>query len=314
MSSVPRVPESTGGATARDAWVAVRRRGVRRTARGVLDRFRYGDGFSHARALGFQLALATLPLVIALLGASSLVQAPSLRLVLRQTVLQLTPGASDPLIRRTLPDRSDGSGLETAALAVAVLSAVLALTTAMGQVERGANRVYGIQRDRPTTAKYRRALGMVAVAGLPVMGGSLLLVAGRASASAVETVYGLDDGLVQVVLLPCGVLLVVGGVTAMLRWAPARRQPAWSLLLLGGTLALAAWTALTLLLALFLELSTSVGSVYGPLTGVIALLVWAQLSSTAVFLGLAVSAELELHAGVRSLPATPVRRPGAPST
>ena len=45
---------------------------------------------------------------------------------------------------------------------------------------------------------------------------------------------------------------------------------------------------------------------YGPLTGVIALLLWAQLTSIAIFLGLALAAQLEaVRAGVPSGAADP---------
>jgi uncharacterized BrkB/YihY/UPF0761 family membrane protein len=177
----------------------------------------------------------------------------------------------------------------------------------MAQVERGANRVYGIDRDRPTREKYGRALVMAAVAGLPVMVGSLLLLAGGALAAAVEEVSGVDDDLVVLVVWPAGAVLVVGAVTLLLRFSPARRQPGWSLLLLGGVLAFTSWVLLTAVLAAALELAGGLGSVYGPLTGVMALLVWAQMASAAILLGLAVSAELELEAA-RTLPATPGRR------
>jgi uncharacterized BrkB/YihY/UPF0761 family membrane protein len=104
---------------------------------------------------------------------------------------------------------------------------------------------------------------------------------------------------------------VVGAIAVMLRWCPARRQPGGSLLALGTVVGFGAWIALTLLLAGFLHLSTDFGAVYGPLTGVIALLLWAQLASAALFLGLAVSAELELSVararGTAQAPPGPVR-------
>ncbi|MCZ2857303.1 hypothetical protein [Blastococcus sp. VKM Ac-2987] len=53
------------------------------------------------------------------------------------------------------------------------------------------------------------------------------------------------------------------------------------------------------LLAAYVELSGSFGVGYGPLTGVIALLLWTQLTSVALFLGCAVSALLEAgHVGI----------------
>ena len=38
-------------------------------------------------------------------------------------------------------------------------------TTAMGQIERGFNRIYGIERDRPSIAKYGRAFLLTVGAG-----------------------------------------------------------------------------------------------------------------------------------------------------
>ena len=298
MSSVSRVPdasEDTGGpVSAREAWAGVRAQGVRAVASELATRFRYGDGFSHARALAFQLALAALPLVIAVIGLAGAWDALTVRLVLSQTILQLTPGASDALLRRTLP--SDDTSLGVVGLLLAGVSAMVALTTAMAQVERGANRIYGIQRDRPAPAKYRRAMVLSVVAGFPLMAGSLLILTRGTFAEAVESVYAVEDDLVEAWTGPTGLVLVIGSLMAMLHRAPARQHPRWPVLLAGSLLTLGAWTGLTLLLAGFLQLSRDFGTVYGPVTGVIALLLWAQMSATALFLGVAVSAELEMTA------------------
>jgi uncharacterized BrkB/YihY/UPF0761 family membrane protein len=49
----------------------------------------------------------------------------------------------------------------------------------------------------------------------------------------------------------------------------------------------------TVLLGLFFRLSSSFGDTYGPLAGIVALLLWALLSSVAVLFGAAVAAQLE---------------------
>jgi len=65
MSSTGRVPETwlpgEGKLSADDAWRALRRYGGWRLVCDALGRFRSGDGFSHARALGLQLCLAAVP-------------------------------------------------------------------------------------------------------------------------------------------------------------------------------------------------------------------------------------------------------------
>ena len=58
-------------------------------------------------------------------------------------------------------------------------------------------------------------------------------------------------------------------------------------------MSLALWLLLTGLLALYVVKSASFGSTYGPLTGIFALLLWANLSSVALFLGVAFAAQLE---------------------
>lgn len=277
----------------RDAWNLVRRIDAMTLARESFSRFRYGDGFSHARALGLQLSLAVIPLAIAFLGLSSTPSLDRMGVVLRLTLLSLSPGSSDALLKEALPsveDEGDGAKL---ALWLGLLFALASLTTAMGQIERGANRIYGIQRDRPTSAKYGRAAVMAVCAGIPAMTGFLIIVTGAQFGNAVETVYGIDDDLVTAVGWPTGAVLMVAAIMVMLRYGPRRRQPGWSWLALAAGLALALQLAFTGLLAGYIQLSDTFGTVYGPLTGLIALLLTTQLTSAAVFLGLGFAAQLE---------------------
>jgi YihY family inner membrane protein len=91
------------------------------------------------------------------------------------------------------------------------------------------------------------------------------------------------------------------GMAVVFKIAPNRRQPGFSWLMLGGGLAVVFWLIVSVALTLFLNTTSSLGETYGPLAGFIGLLLWAQLSSIAVLLGLAVAAQLEaVRAGVHS--------------
>jgi uncharacterized BrkB/YihY/UPF0761 family membrane protein len=59
-----------GERSAHHAWQALRRHGGRRLLRDAFLRFRSGDGFSDARALGLQLRLAAVPLLIAAVSSA----------------------------------------------------------------------------------------------------------------------------------------------------------------------------------------------------------------------------------------------------
>jgi uncharacterized BrkB/YihY/UPF0761 family membrane protein len=182
MNSVSPVPETRllgeGELSADHAWRALRRYGRGCLLRDAFLRFRSGDGFSHARALGLQLCLAAVPLLIALNGLASKLGDPQRAgRVVADTVLALTPGASESLVRQLLTDQGRTRDLGQVALTLGLLTAVVALTTAAGQIERGANRIYGVDQDRPAPQKYRRALFLTVVAGLPALVSFLLLVA-----------------------------------------------------------------------------------------------------------------------------------------
>jgi uncharacterized BrkB/YihY/UPF0761 family membrane protein len=86
----------------------------------------------------------------------------------------------------------------------------------------------------------------------------------------------------------------------LFRAAPRRHQPSWSWLAVGSGVSVLLWFVFTGLLAFYLNLSSGTfGQTYGPLTGIIAILIWTFLTSLAIYLGLALAAQLEaVRAGV----------------
>ena len=321
MSTATHVPETDSfrqdELSADDAWATASRAGTRRLVVDSFRRMRYGDGFSSTRAVAFQFVLSLIPLLIAFIGLASTVSAQKLARALRETVLAIIPGTKDDAVKQALTRGLSSSGTGgRLALVAGLIVAIVAITTAMGQIERGANRLYGIHRDRPGKDKYGRALLLAGVAGVPAMLGFGILVAGDALLQALQGVYGWGEGteaLLSWLRWPIGALLGLASVTALFRWAPRRRQPGFSWLAVGAGVALVLWLVFSWLLAIYVSHSKSFGAVYGPLTGMFALLLWSQLTSLALLFGLAFSAQLEaVRAGVPS-PVTldPEDSPGA---
>ncbi|MEV4139979.1 YihY/virulence factor BrkB family protein [Dactylosporangium sp. NPDC049742] len=307
MSSTRQVPEtrlmSRDDLSADDAWHTLRRHGGWCLLRDAFLRFRYGDGFSHARALGLQLCLAIVPFLIALTGLVSKLGVAEGGEVVADTVLALTPGASDQLVHDLLADSERAESIGEFALTAGLLTGMVALTTAMAQIERGANRIYGVERDRPAHLKYGRAVLLAAGAGIPALAGFLMLVAGGDLGRSVRAHYpswgAPVDAVWQFLRWPFSVALVVTAVAAIFRFTPRRRQPAFSWLLFGAALSTAFWWLISALLAFYVSSSDAFGATYGALTGIMALLLWANLTGIALFLGIAFGAQLEaLRVGV----------------
>ena len=321
MSAVTRVPE-TASMPAHElpptnAGEMLRRYGRWTLAREAFRRFRFGDGFTSSRALGLQLALALVPFLIFLVAVGATGD-DRIGEVIRRTLLSLAPGLySDDVVQQTFEDTErlpDHGGQLTIWLSLAI--SVVFLTVALGQVERGANRIYGIQRDRPSYHKYLRAAVMGVLTGVPGIIGLMLLLAGGAAAAAVRDVYHVDALWLQVGRWTVGAILTMTALISIFNRSPRRRQPSWEWLAFGAAVAVVLWLLFTALLVLYLRYSPSFGAVYGPLTAVIALLLWTTLTSTAVFLGLAVAAQLEaVRAGLPAgAPDDPEPKTGAPTS
>ncbi|MFF3316041.1 YihY/virulence factor BrkB family protein [Streptomyces sp. NPDC003035] len=307
MGSAVRVPQTRDMAgeelSGDEAWVALRRYGGRELLTDAFLRFRYADGFSHSRALAFQVALAVVPFMIALVGVASTLHSDGIGRTVELTLTQIAPGASSELIEDVLGAGRRSAGTDAAgalAMWLGLGFAVLSLVSAMAQIERGANRIYGIERDRPFVRKYGRSLLLTVGAGVPMAAGFLVLVAGDTLAEAVVTASGTASGPAAGLpqwwhwtQIPAGVALAVIASAVLFRWAPRRRQPGYTWLAFGSAVHLVLWIATTWLLALYVEYSGSFGAVYGPLTAFVALLLWANLTGIALFFGVAFAAQLE---------------------
>ncbi|OUC85248.1 hypothetical protein CA984_39840 [Streptosporangium minutum] len=316
-TKVPQTRSMSGEELSADhAWTTLRRYGRWHLIRDSFARFRYGDGMTNSRALAFQICLSIIPGAIALVGLSSVLNQEQLGQVLELTLSRIAPGAGVEAVKDVLADshRQAGRTGGTLALWLGLVTALFSLTSAMAQVERGANRIYGVERDRPFHRKYGKALLMAVTAGAFMTVGFVVMVGGGAIGRALAKVYGWGDGMIGAFTLvrwPVGFLLALLSASVLFRAAPRRRQPGHTWLAFGALVSLVLWTVFTLLLALYTEHSGTFGATYGPLTAVMALLLWSFLSSMALFLGLAFAAQLEACRGGSAGPVEPDPGPTA---
>ena len=302
MTTAAAVPPTRGELEGDEAFETLRRVGRRRLVADSVTRFRAADGFSHSRALAFQITLTLLPALIAVVGLAAALDQEDFRLVVRDTVQALAPGAAGELLTDALRQGSTSARRESGetALVAGALAAAVAGTTAMAQVERGANRIYGVERDRPFARKYVTALLLAMSAGLLALLSLILLMGGAAIRDSVDWSEGLD-AVWRVTRWPLGMVFAVASVSLLFEHSPRRRQPEASWLAFGAALSVVLWLAFMALLAVYIDATDSFGATYGPLAGTIGVLLWAFLTSVALFLGLAFAAQLEaVRAGVPS--------------
>jgi YihY family inner membrane protein len=294
MSTATPVPETVDldGDDARDT---LRSTPTGQLLRDTVARLRWADGFSHARATAFQVVLTIVPGMLVLVAVASRLHWESLSSAIIRSIESIAPGESSQVFRDAF-DRGSRAGASSdwAAIAAGSVALLLSGTTAFGQVERTANRIYGVEADRPSVEKYVHGFVMMISAGLflGLYFGAIGLGSGWGPA---------DDGASHwwwaVGRWPLGALCLGVAITVIFRTSPRRRQPTWSWLVSGTLLAITGVVLVSLLLSGYLAASSSFGDTYGPLAGFLGLLLWSYLSCLAVYLGLAFAAQLEAVRG-----------------
>lgn len=292
MSTAGYVPECRG-LDGEDARRTLARTGLRTLVVDSAARFRWADGFSHARALAFQIVLTLVPAIIVAGACATLLHDRRFSDTIVRVITSLAPGPVGDVFRTAVDQGSTRAGARSGRLAFAAgsLTMIVSATTAFGQIERGANRIYGIEKDRPTLRKYTNAAAMAITSGLLLAASFVLLTIGRQVGDTIGSDAGEDAW--NLARWPAGAAFLIGGYAIIFRLAPRRRQPDASWLAYGAAIAVASTLFVSVLLASYLNLSSSFGDTYGPLAGFMGAMVWSYLLSISLFLSLAFAAQLE---------------------
>jgi YihY family inner membrane protein len=307
MSTAAKVPE-TWELTGDDARETLLETGRWQLVKDSFVRLRAADGFSHARSLAFVTSLVLVQGLIALVGFASSFGELRVSREIVAAIESTIPGPAGELLTDTVKQaREVGADHRFLPLLLGLVGTLVTGATAMGQIERGFNRIYGIERDRPTVEKYGRALALAVGAGTCFAVAFFVFAFGRQS----ETAGGVLRTAWPYLRWPLGIVVAVLALAALLQWSPRRRQPAWSWLMYGAAISVAGWVLVTVALGAALSLSSSFGDTYGPLAGIVALQIWTLLSAIAIFFGAAVAAQLEaVRAGEPMPRVEPAREKG----
>jgi YihY family inner membrane protein len=291
MSTASVVPE-TWALTGDDAQRTLRRTGRMRLLRDSVARLRAADGFSHARSMAFLLILIFFQAVIAIVGLATAIVGGGISDFIVKLLRSISPGPAGVVLTDAAQQaRQAGSSPQHIALILGTVGAIATGTTLLGQIERALNRIYGIERDRPTLHKYGRAFVLAITAGLLAVLAFSGLGLGSAIASSIGG--GTASTIWNVIRWPLAIGMLVASTALIFRWSPRRHQPAWSWLAFGSAVSVALVAVVTFVLDRAFTLSSSFGTTYGPLAGIVALAFWAFFSSVMLLYGAAIGAQLE---------------------
>jgi YihY family inner membrane protein len=299
MSSANPVPE-TWDLTGSDVKETLGKTGNVRLLRDAFERLRASDGFSHARSMAFATSLILVQGVIALVGLASAIGEGRVSDAIVGMLKDVFPGPAGVVLTDAVKQAHEaGAQNRSLALWLGLVGAIITGTTLLGQIERAMNRLYGIERDRPTLRKYGRAFLLTISAGFLAVVAFVAMTLGRGLGSVFDDPAARD--VWNVVRWPLAFAMLIGATACIFRWSPRRRQPGWSWLAIGALLSVVLVLVVTLALNVMFQISSTFGQTYGPLAGFVGLLLWTLLTSIALLYGVAIAAQLEaVRAGVPS--------------
>lgn len=294
MSTATRVPE-TRGLDGDDARETLRSAEMSSVLRDAFLRFRYADGFSYARSMGFQLVLTLIPGMIFVVALAVRMGQGTFQRLLRSLIESLAPGPAGEIFLRAFSQGAQTTGNEIA-IVVGGLAALVSAVTAMAQLQRGASRIYGVQADRPTVARYGTATLLTLSVGVLLTVAFMLTVLGSSIGQTLSEGVANFWGSFR---FPVAFIVLAGAFAVLFKFAPNRQQPAVPWLVTGGVISVLGWFVVSASLAWYINASSTFGETYGPLAGFVGVMLWSQLSAIAILFGLSFAAQLEaVRAGV----------------
>ena len=263
-----------------------------------------------AAGVAFYALISLVPAMAAVIATYGLVADPAEVADQMASLSEALPAqAGDLLVEQVERIAASSSGALGAGAALALATALWTASSGMRWMMSALSLTYD-QRETRTFLRLRGRALLLTIAATAALVVSVGLIA------ALPAVCGLL-GIRETGVLVAGVLrwpllaaLVLVGFSALYRFGPDRAPARWRWVTPGSLVATVIWLAASAGFALYAAVAGSFDETYGPLGGVVVLLLWLHLSSLAVLVGAEVNAEME-HQTARDTTTGPDRPLGA---
>lgn len=281
-SDTDEVPTQRSGGPGPDSPLEIPPKGWKATAKRTLKEIKDDRISFAAAAMAYYFFLAIFPALIAIVGILGLVSVDAQGLI--RALRDSLPGGAGVALTSAVANADRTS--DAASLAATVGGIAVALWSAsagMAALQTGLNVAYDVPRERKFLKK--RGVALLLLAATLVLGG------------VPSPIFTFGDSTLSTAL---GWVLTVAAVMILFSvfyyFGPNRDRPTWRWVSAGGVIGGLLWIVASLIFGLYISTFNSYGKTYGPLAGVVVLVLWLYLSSIAVLVGGELNAELERQA------------------
>jgi membrane protein len=243
--------------------------------------------------VAFSALLALFPMLIAAVSLYGLFTSPTALESQIASLSKMMPAEAQTIIVGQL--RSIVEGSSSGLTIGAVIGVLVALWSASKGTEAIISSVGVAYQEDETRGFFKRKLLSLGLT-LGFIVGALIALALVAVLPAMLDTLGLGPFgrvVAQVVRWVLLVLLFMGGMAVVYRYAPDRAKARWTWVSFGSALATVLWIVASVGLSIFVSRFGNYQQTYGSLAGVIVLLLWLWASAYVILLGAEVNAEIE---------------------
>jgi membrane protein len=198
---------------------------------------------------------------------------------LRDVVPPDTLNAVNHSVKRAFQHKDNAS----AALAVALVTALYGITGALEAARRALNVVFGVEKGRSfLRRKARDIASSVVLIGLVLM----TLISVFVGGSLANHLFGTGGAhLWSIVRWPLAVVVAMLAFAYIYYVTPDLEEREFKLMTPGAAVAVIAWIAISFGFSLYLSNFSNVGAIYGTFAGAIILVGWVWLTNVALLFG-----------------------------
>jgi membrane protein len=276
------VPSQKSDGPGPDSPLQLQPRDLKSTAKRTLKEIRDDRATLVAAGMAYYFFLAIFPALIALVGVLGLAHINASGMI--DSIRSALPGGAGTALTKAIAHAdkpSKGASLIAAIFGIAL--AIFSASSGLVAMQKGLNIAYDVPEDRKFLKA--RLIALLLLVAMFLLGGvpSPLFTFGE---STIYTVIGYILSIIAVVIL-FSVFYYLG---------PNRESPSWQWVSVGGVVGTLLWILASLALGIYVGNFNSYSKTYGPLAGVIVLILWLYLSSLSVLIGGELNAELERQA------------------
>ena len=253
----------------------------------------------YAAGVAYFGTLALFPFIAASVAISTLVLSPDNVIDTVKQASNVIPDEMGKLITSQFNAQVDKKAANIFASILAIGLALFGASGAIQNLINALNRVYGVKetRDFVRAKLIGISFTIATIIGVFLMG-SLL----TARPELLEFLH-IPESIATIILWgrwPLIIILVSLGLSVLYRYGPNRKQAQWQWLTWGAVIATILWLIITILFFIYIQNFANITSTYSVFAGIIVVMMWFNLSATAIILGAQINHRLETKTSRRT--------------